>query len=161
MNEIQRAIYEEDYKHQKERGEAFFPYTISADVAVSLLVLLVLIALSIFRPAVSEGIADPSNTAYVPRPEWYFMFLFQFLKYVPGSVEGWVIGAIPVVALGLLVAVPFLDHGPYRHPLNRPLATLLGVLVVLAMVFLTWKAYQSTPAAAKAALALLGPARLG
>ncbi|MDI3298082.1 MAG: hypothetical protein QJR08_02815 [Bacillota bacterium] len=156
MNEVQRAIYEEEYRRQKERGESFFPYTISADVAVSLLVFLVLVALSIFRPAVSEGIADPSNTAYVPRPEWYFMFLFQFLKYVPGSVEGWVIGAIPVVGLGVLVAVPFLDHGPYRNPLNRPVATILGVLVVLAIVFLTWKAYQSTPPPAHVSRALLG-----
>ena len=60
---------------------------------------------------------------YVPRPEWYFLSLFQLLKYFPGPLEPLATMVIPGLVVGLLVLLPFLDRRPDRHFLKRPLVT--------------------------------------
>ena len=59
-----------------------------------------------------EGPADPTDANYIPRPEWYFLGLFQLLKYFPGKWE--VVGAIvlPGVVAALLALLPWIDRGP-------------------------------------------------
>ncbi len=89
-------------------------------VAFGVFVLLLLLA--VFMGVQAEPKADPSDTTYVPRPEWYFLFLFEMLKFFPGSIE-WVGTAIvPGLAVLALLLLPFIDRNPSRHWRRRKLA---------------------------------------
>src|SRR5439155_22084713 len=81
--------YHAVYEDFKSRGRRFFPDLIVEDAVVSTLAILIVVALAVVFGTPLEGQADPTNTGYVPRPEWYFLFLFELLKYFPGSLE-WV-----------------------------------------------------------------------
>src|ERR671921_1216900 len=82
--------------------------------------------------------ADPTTTTYTPRPEWYFFFLFELLRVVkpPELVFLATIG-IPTVCLVLLIVLPFIDRGPERHPMRRPIAMTAGIATIAAMAYLT------------------------
>ena len=137
--------YRRRYEGYKALGHQFFPDLIFEDAIVAVLVTLIVAALAVFIGAPLENQADPTNTAYVPRPEWYFMFLFEMLKYFPGEIE-W-IGAMAIPGLFVLVlfALPFFDRRPQRTLVSRPLATASGSLVVLAIALLTVRSFQTTP----------------
>lgn len=129
----------------RPRGGAptpFYPTQAARDVTVVSVVLLALTVLAWRGMGPMEGPADPTDATYIPRPEWYFLGLFQLLKYFPGSLE--VIGAVVLPTLvGILVALlPWLDRGPQRDPRRRPLvmAGVLGVVVaVIALTSLGWR----------------------
>jgi quinol-cytochrome oxidoreductase complex cytochrome b subunit len=87
MNEKEKQKYLEEYKKDKEKGVPFFPDIVFKDVVMALVVFLVLVALAVFIGAPLEERANPSDSSYTPRPEWYFLFLFQLLKYFPGKLE--------------------------------------------------------------------------
>ncbi len=116
------------YKELKDQGKSFFPYIIFKDTVAVVVVLGLIVALAMHWPATLEEVADPTDTTYNPRPEWYFLFLFQALKFFPGSLEP--IGAIvlPTLVILFLILLPFIDRGPKRHPFDRPILTILGVL---------------------------------
>jgi mono/diheme cytochrome c family protein len=78
-------------------------------------------------------VADPSDATYVPRPEWYFLWLFQLLKYFPGKLEMLGAHGIPLLLVGLLLLLPFLDRRPERRLWKRPIAAL-GALFVLGFI---------------------------
>src|SRR5690348_15208597 len=101
------------------------------------IVLAVIILMAILFGAELGPKADPTTT-YTPRPEWYFFFLFELLRVVkpPALVFIATIG-IPTVCLVLLLLLPFIDRNPERNPLKRPIATLAGIAVILAMGYLT------------------------
>ncbi|HEY6072441.1 MAG TPA: hypothetical protein VIV15_03385, partial [Anaerolineales bacterium] len=101
MNEEEKKAYLERYKKDKEKGVPFFPDIIFKDVVVSLLIFLILVALAYFVGAPTEARADPNDTTYTPRPEWYFLFLFQLLKYFPGKLE--VLGVMVIPGLFILM----------------------------------------------------------
>lgn len=149
MKDADKQEYLKKYKEKKANGELFFPHSIAKDAIVSLAVFIILIALATFVGVPNEPPANPSDSSYIPRPEWYFMWMFQLLKYFPGKLEG-----VAIVGLGLLIAValfglPFFDRNPKRHPLNRPIATILMLVIVAGMVFLTIQAVVTTPAQAE------------
>lgn len=133
------------YEESKRLGEPFFPHTIFKDAVATLAVFLLLVALATLAGAPLESPADPGNTAYVPRPEWYFMFLFEMLKYFPGELEWVGVALIPGAALLMLFLLPVLDRGTARHPRQRVLAVNLTVVSVLAVSFLTLRSYEVTP----------------
>jgi mono/diheme cytochrome c family protein len=148
VNSEQKKDYLQRYKEKKAEGELFWPDAISKDAVVSLGIFVVLICLAVFAGLPSEPPANPSDTAYIPRPEWYFMWAFQLLKYFPGKLEG-----IAIVGLGLVIFVglfglPFFDRGPRRHPRNRPIATIAMILIVAGMVFLSIQGVVTTPPSA-------------
>src|SRR4030067_3098439 len=115
MNEQEKQAYQEAYQRAKQKGVLFFPNALFKDAIVSLIVFLALVALAALLGAPLEAHADPSDTSYTPRPEWYFMFLFQLLKYFPGQLEVVGVFVLPSLAILLLVALPFLDPGSRRH----------------------------------------------
>jgi ubiquinol-cytochrome c reductase cytochrome b subunit len=122
-------------------AQTFYPWQAARDTAVVALVLTVLVFFAWPGAPPLEGRADPSATTYVPRPEWYFLGLFELLKYFPGRWE--VVGAmvIPGIVAGLLAALPWLDRGPARDPRRRPLAVggfALGLVAVVALTTLGW-----------------------
>ena len=130
MNEKEKKDYLERYKKAKEKGVPFFPDIIFKDVVVSLLIFLLLVALAYFLGVPTESRADPNDATYTPRPEWYFLFLFQLLKYFPGKLEVIGVMVIPGLFILLLFALPFIDRSTKRHFLNRPLASIAALAVV-------------------------------
>jgi menaquinol-cytochrome c reductase cytochrome b/c subunit len=138
VNAREREQYLREYSILKNQGKPFFPYAIAKDGSMAAIVLLVIIVMSILFGAELGPKADPTTTTYTPRPEWYFFFLFELLRVVkpPALVFLATIG-IPTVCLVLLLALPFIDRGPERHPLRRPIATTAGIATIAAMAYLT------------------------
>ncbi|MHB8500264.1 MAG: c-type cytochrome [Candidatus Acidiferrales bacterium] len=120
----------EDPVKPKLPTESFYPKQVLIDMTFVLIVMGVLGMLAHFVPVMLGPEADPANTRYIPRPEWYFLPMFQWLKYW----QGWstVIGAflIPAILIGLLFLLPFMDRGLERRPWRRPIP-VGGVLIVL------------------------------
>jgi quinol---cytochrome c reductase cytochrome c subunit, bacillus type len=138
VNAREREQYLREYSILKGQGKPFFPYVIAKDGTMACIVLVVIIALAIILGAELGPKADPTTTTYTPRPEWYFFFLFELLRVVkpPELVFMATIG-IPTICLVLLLALPFIDRGPERHPLRRPIATTAGIATIAAMAYLT------------------------
>ncbi len=150
MNEEQKRDYLERYKRAKEEGEPFFPDVIFKDALVGLLVLVLLVGLSYFVGAPLEEQADPADTTYTPRPEWYFLFLFQLLKYFPGELEVIGVFVIPTIVLAVLFVLPFLDRTRFRHPLDRPWVTGVTTVLVIGIALLTYLSVREAPPPAEA-----------
>jgi ubiquinol-cytochrome c reductase cytochrome b subunit len=120
----------------------FFPSQAARDVAMRLLVIIALGAFAWHGAPPLEGPADPTDATYIPRPEWYFLGLFQLLKYFPGKWE--VIGAmvVPGVAAGFLALLPWIDRGPDRDPRQRRIVmtiVTMGAACVVALTTLGWR----------------------
>jgi len=130
-----KEIYKERYDATKKGGERFFPDTIARDAIVGLILVAVIFALAITVPAALEPPADPTSTSYNPRPEWYFLFFFQFLKLFPGYLEPVAAAIIPTIALLLLILFPLLDKSPERLYQRRKAMMVLGAGMIA--VFLT------------------------
>lgn len=145
MNEQEKKSYLDRYHEEKEKGVPFFPDIIFKDTLAVLLVFLVLVALSYFLGVPTEARANPADSTYTPRPEWYFLFLFQLLKYFPGNLEVIGVMVIPTLMILLLFALPFIDRSPKRHFLNRPFASLSAVAVVAAIVGLSVLSVREAP----------------
>lgn len=145
MNKIEQQEYLEEYKKEKEKGVPFFPDILVKDAIISLLVLIILISLAYFLGAPLEDQANPANTEFTPRPEWYFLFLFQLLKYFPGNLEVLGVVVIPTILILLLFFLPFLDRSPRRHFLNRLPVTITTSVIVIGIIVLTVMALVETP----------------
>jgi quinol-cytochrome oxidoreductase complex cytochrome b subunit len=133
------------YKHPEYPEKdtiPFFPNYIILEVIVSLIVLAVLIVLATFLPTGLEDKADPFNTPQHIKPEWYFLWIYQFIK-VPSMVIGPGVLAeltgifIPAVGILLLILLPFLDRKPERRPLRRKLAMIVTGLILAVLVALS------------------------
>src|SRR5258705_8073091 len=164
--EQNRAQFSRYKKDVKERGKPFYPYAMFHDTVMSLVVVSVIVGLATVwkwtswgpnHDGLHQGIlgpeytapADPGTTSFVPRPDWYFYFLFSLLRIFkwPESVFLGTVG-VPTIALMLLIGLPFLDRRRARKPSQRPVAMVAAVLTIVSMGVLTWKG-----ATAKEALA--------
>jgi len=114
--------YEHSYKKSKDGGVPFWPNVIAKDLVVAAAVVVVLFLLAKTYGAGLEAPADPTDTAYVPRPEWYFLPFFQLLKLVPGSLESAVAVGLPGALVVTLLVLPFFDRCSTRSLRHRPLA---------------------------------------
>jgi hypothetical protein len=134
----EKEQYLREYSILKSQGKPFFPYAIAKDGAMACVTLAVIILMAILFGAELGPKADPTTTTYTPRPEWYFFFLFELLRVVkpPALVFLATIG-IPTICLVLLLLLPFIDRGPERNPLRRPIATTAGLATIAAMTYLT------------------------
>jgi menaquinol-cytochrome c reductase cytochrome b/c subunit len=134
----EKEQYLREYSILKNQGKPFFPYAIAKDGAMACVTLAVIITMAIVFGAELGPKADPTTTTYTPRPEWYFFFLFELLRVVkpPDLVFLATIG-IPTICLVLLLVLPFIDRGPERNPLRRPIATTAGIATIAAMAYLT------------------------
>jgi ubiquinol-cytochrome c reductase cytochrome b subunit/menaquinol-cytochrome c reductase cytochrome b/c subunit len=139
VNARQKELYLREYSVMKSQGKPFFPYAVAKDSIMALIVMIVIITLSIVLGAELGPKADPSTTTYVPRPEWYFFFLFELLRVIkpPELVPLATIG-IPTICMVLLFTLPFFDRSPERRPERRPIATTAGILTIAAMAYLTY-----------------------
>ena len=148
-NNIKQKINER-YQRELNRGERFWPDSIFKDLIVSLGVFLVLILLATFIGVAPEAKADPADTSYLPRPEWYFLFLFKFLALygqipVIGKIEWLATVLVPSIGIGLLTLLPLLDKSPYRHYSRRIFALSFMGIIILDIVLLTIMASLPVP----------------
>lgn len=125
------------YQELKEAGHSFYPYSLAKDAAAVLAIFAVVAALAWWFPPEVGEMADPTDATYNPRPEWYFLFLFQLLKYFPGSMESVAAVVLPTLAIAGLLLLPFLDRSPRRHPRDRWIAAVLALGVLGAVGALT------------------------
>jgi quinol---cytochrome c reductase cytochrome c subunit, bacillus type len=151
-----KRIYRQYKEDVKERGKPFFPYAMWHDTVMSFVVVVVIAGLAIVWKYSTPGDhigtepgwlgklydepADPGTINFVPRPDWYFYFLFYLLrifKWPPTVVIGTV--GLPTVLLILLIALPFIDVRTERRLSKRPVAVIAAILVVLSMGVLTYK----------------------
>jgi ubiquinol-cytochrome c reductase cytochrome b subunit/menaquinol-cytochrome c reductase cytochrome b/c subunit len=134
----EKEQYLREYYILKGKGKPFFPYAVFKDGAMACIVMAVIIFMSILLGAELGPKADPTSTTYVPRPEWYYFFLFELLRVIkpPALVFIATVG-VPTIAMVLLVLLPFIDRNPKRNPLQRPVALVAGILTIAAMAYLT------------------------
>jgi ubiquinol-cytochrome c reductase cytochrome b subunit len=123
----------------------FFPMQVFKDTVAIFIAFAILFSLAIAAHVPLEQMADPTDDAYIPRPEWYFLFLFQFLKMFNGPLE--VIGAVvlPGVAVAALFLVPFFDRGAMVKVTKRTFAIGVVLLAAIGWTGLTVAAVKSTP----------------
>jgi quinol---cytochrome c reductase cytochrome c subunit, bacillus type len=150
MDDKHKQEYLAKYKQAKQKGVKFWPDIIYKDLIIAIALFLILVLLATFVGVANEPKADPSDNTYVPRPEWYFLFLFQMLKYFPGVLEFVGTTIIPGLAVLALFLLPFYDQNPFRHWKKRILAISIMSVIVLGMVALTILAVVSTPKQAEA-----------
>jgi menaquinol-cytochrome c reductase cytochrome b/c subunit len=165
--EQRRKVFKQYKEDVKGHGKPFYPYAMLHDSLMSMVVVIVIIVLAVIwkysTPGDHTGVvmlhghpttegqsgwlgkliddpADPGTISFVPRPDWYFYFLFYLLRIFkwPESVLLGTIG-IPTICLLVLVALPFIDTRAERHPLRRPVIVIASVLAVVSMGVLTYK----------------------
>jgi cytochrome c551/c552 len=150
-----RAAFKRYKEDVHRRGKPFFPYAMFHDTVMSLVVVSVMIVLAVLWKythllgTLYSAKADPGTTNFVPRPDWYFYFLFYLLRIFkwPASVILGTVG-IPTILLMVLLVLPFVDTRMERRLSRRPVAVVTAILVVISMGVLTYKG-----ATAKEALA--------
>jgi cytochrome c553 len=147
--QAQHKRYKEDVDRE---GKQFFPYAMFHDTVMSLVVVCVIVGLAVVWYLDADGTepgflgphytdeADPGTTNFVPRPDWYFYFLFYLLRIFkwPNTVVLGTVG-VPNICLAILIALPFLDLRLERRLSRRPVAIVAAIIVVLAMGTLTYK----------------------
>jgi menaquinol-cytochrome c reductase cytochrome b/c subunit len=152
-----RVRYEEGYAADKKAGHAFFPGAMFHDVVVNLLVVLLIVGMAVLwhetagpinaaHPTGQNGVlgplyetvANPAVEATEPRPEWYFLFLFELLRIFKQPWELlFATIIIPTIMMLLLVMWPFIDRGRDRRLSRRPGGVALGLSVPAVLIALT------------------------
>jgi quinol-cytochrome oxidoreductase complex cytochrome b subunit len=118
--------------------EIFYPSFLFKEIVVMMLIfILVAVILALVFPVGLGDPADPTDNLFVPKPEWYFMSLYQLLKFFPGKLEFIATAVIPSGGIVILFLVPLFDKNPEKRPLKRPLAMILMLLAVAAIIALT------------------------
>jgi menaquinol-cytochrome c reductase cytochrome b/c subunit len=149
QNREEFSRYKDDIKRE---GKSFYPRAVLHDTFMGLVTILVIIGLAVIWYYDADGTeagilgpwytepAAPGTTDFVPRPDWYFYFLFYLLRIFewPETVVVATVG-IPTIAIVLLLALPFYDRRTERRPSRRPVAMVAAVLTVIAMAVLTYK----------------------
>jgi ubiquinol-cytochrome c reductase cytochrome b subunit len=126
-------------------AKKFFPEQVFRDTVAIFIAFATLFILAVAARVPLEQLADPTDTTYIPRPEWYFLFLFQTLKVFEGPLE--VVGSVvlPTLAILTLLLVPFVDRGRMHKVTQRSFAAAVVVLAAVAWGGLTLAAVATTP----------------
>jgi menaquinol-cytochrome c reductase cytochrome b/c subunit len=155
VNQREKEQYLREYAVLKAQGKPFFPYAVAKDGAMACVVMAVIITMSLVLGAELGPKANPTTTTYVPRPEWYFFFLFELLRVIkPPSLAPLATIGVPTIGMIVLFLLPFYDRRPERRPERRPIATLTGIFVIGAMALLT---YQGANAGSPTAIEMATP----
>src|SRR5436305_10503848 len=140
MKQAEKELYLREYSILKNQGKPFFPYAVTKDSVMAMIVMAVIIFLALLFGAELGPKADPTTTTYVPRPDWKFYFRFEVLrvmKNVPKFTPMATIG-VPTICMILLFLLPFYDRSPERRIERRPIALVAGVTTIAAMAYLTY-----------------------
>jgi ubiquinol-cytochrome c reductase cytochrome b subunit len=121
----------------RQKAESFYPRQLLMDLGLVSLLIAALGILAHFMPVELGPKANPADTHYLPRPEWYYVPVFQWLKYWPGSLAVVGILVIPTLIAALFVGLPFVDRRRERRPWRRPVAVGAFTIVLLSLVSLS------------------------
>lgn len=124
-------------KAQSKSFVPFFPYWVVNDAIAGLGLLALLVFLSATQRAPLEFPADPTSSNFIPRPEWYFLFYYQILKYFPGWLEPVATVLIPLFIFGSMVLLPFIDRGEERRPWKKPVTTIAAIFYIVVIIVFT------------------------
>jgi menaquinol-cytochrome c reductase cytochrome b/c subunit len=129
-----------DYSEYPGRTEAFFPNFLLTEWLAGAVFLVGFLTLTLAEPPPLESFADPTDAGYIPLPDWYFLFLYELLKYEFASGDFIILGmlGLPGLAFGALFLAPFLDNGPGRRPHQRPVAVGMMLLALVSVIWLTY-----------------------
>jgi mono/diheme cytochrome c family protein len=140
VNQLEKEAYLREYSILKSQGKPFFPYAIAKDSWMAVVVMITIMAMSLILGAELGPKVDPTTTTYVPRPEWYFYFLFEVLRIIkPPSLVPLAAIGVPTICMILLFLLPFYDRSPERRPERRPIAMAAAFFTIAAMAFLTYE----------------------
>jgi quinol-cytochrome oxidoreductase complex cytochrome b subunit len=118
--------------------EIFYPSFLFKEIFVMMLIfILVAIILSLVFPVGLGDPADPTDNLFVPKPEWYFMSLYELLKFFPGKLEVIATAIIPSGGIIALMLLPFIDKNTEQRPTQRPVAMAMMILSIVALAALT------------------------
>jgi ubiquinol-cytochrome c reductase cytochrome b subunit len=125
--------------------QKFYPRQLAIDTAAIFIAFVILFLMAVMIRVPMERVANPNDTAYLPRPEWYFLFLFQLLKFFNGPLE--VIGTVilPSLAILALILTPFIDRGKLKRVTHRTFAIAFVVLAGLGWGALTYASIRANP----------------
>ena len=130
--------------HLEHSGETFYPSFVFKEIVVMMLIfILVAVILAVVFPPELGDPADPTDNLFVPKPEWYFMSLYQLLKYFPGKLEIIATAIIPSGGIIALLLLPFIDRNQEQRPTRRPIAMGIMGLMVVVIALLTWIGMKS------------------
>lgn len=135
----------EDYSEYPGKTESFLPNFLLKEWMVGAVFLVGFLCLCIADPPPLESEADPTAAGYTPLPDWYFLFLYQLLKYHYASGDFVIFGVIIIPALGILALIlaPWLDTGPERRLFKRPVAAGMMLLATISLFYLTWESVET------------------
>ena len=160
MNRGQQEYYRRDYAQAKKEGKPFFPYAVYKDLLIATLAIGLVIGMAIWHRVELGEPVNPASTDFVPRPEWYFFFLFELLKIFKGQNALMpVIMAtfiVPNILMVLLIATPFIDRGPERRLQKRPIAVFTGIAMIIFLAYMTNKGANSNEGVGAEGLGLTG-----
>ncbi|MHB8501240.1 MAG: cytochrome b N-terminal domain-containing protein [Candidatus Acidiferrales bacterium] len=122
------------YHEHEQKSEFFYPRQVLMDLSLTALLIAGLGLLCFFAPMQLGPPANPADAQYIPRPEWYYLPIFQWLKYWHGAASVVGILVIPTVLVLAVVALPFLDRSIERRPWKRPVAMGAYAFVLFAIV---------------------------
>jgi len=130
-----------------DRGatKKFFPEQVFKDTVAIFVAFMALFVMAVAVKVPLERLADPTDTAYIPRPEWYFLFLFQTLKLFEGPLELLGTVVLPTLAILALLMVPFFDRGACKRLAQRTVALGVAGLAAIGWAGLTVTAIVTTP----------------
>jgi ubiquinol-cytochrome c reductase cytochrome b subunit len=126
--------FNEDPYHPKQKPELFYPRQVLMDLSLTALLIIGLGVLCFFVPMQLGPPANPADTQYIPRPEWYYLPIFQWLKYWHGAASIIGVLVIPTILVLAVLALPFLDRSVERRPWRRPAAMGAYAFVVFSLV---------------------------
>ncbi len=129
----------EDPIEPKMAPEGFYPRQVLMDMAFSLLIMVGLGFLAYFHPVGLGPIANPADTHFLPRPEWYYLPMFEWLKFWEGPQVVFAVVVIPGLLAALFFLLPFLDRSLERRPWRRPIPVLAVAIVMVGIVYLGMK----------------------
>ncbi len=142
-----RRVYRELY----DGREPFFPNFLLKEWVIGAMFIVGFLIWVLLNHVGLGDKANPNDSSYIPVPDWYFLFLYQALKYFPGSAILFGALYIPLIVTLMLVFLPWIDWNKSRRPFKRPLATGSMVLVIIMMSWLTaeaWAQHQAEMAPA-------------
>jgi ubiquinol-cytochrome c reductase cytochrome b subunit/menaquinol-cytochrome c reductase cytochrome b/c subunit len=140
MNQAEKEQYLREYALLKNKGKPFFPYAVAKDSLMAVIVMIVIILLSLLFGAELGPKVNPTTTTYVPRPDWYFFFLFEILRVMRNVPKFTPLGTIgvPTLCMIALFLLPLYDRSPERLITRRPIALAAGLATIACIAFLTF-----------------------
>src|SRR6266700_3911751 len=132
----------EDPVSPKLAPEPFYPRQVLFDMGFALLIIAFLAGLSYLRPVTLGPIANPADSHFLPRPEWYYLPMFEWLKFWEGPAVVVGVVVIPGLVAAALFLMPFLDRRLERRIWRRPIPALAVSIVVFGMIYLGAKSHM-------------------